>query len=76
MISFDYNYIAQTEDGRICTDLYEISEKDILRLLQISEIEANECRRVTESSWRSETYYADDGTATIKRSKVIFHYGT
>lgn len=76
MISFNYNYIAQTEDGRICTDLYEISEKDILHLLNISEIEANECRMVTESSWRGETYYADDGrpgNEKIKDPHLAFH---
>ena len=61
MISFDYSYIARTDDGRICTDLYEISEKDILHLLNISEIEANECRRVTESSLRGESCYKGDG---------------
>ena len=76
MISFNYNYVAQTEDGRICTDLYEISKKDILRLLQISEIEANECRRVTESSLRGESYYKGDGRPgdeKLQDSRLAFY---
>ncbi len=76
MISFNYNYVAQTEDGRIYTDLYEISKKDILHLLNISEIEANECRRVTEGSLRGESYYKGDGRPgdeKLQDSRLAFY---
>ena len=54
-------YITARRSETLLNEPYEITYADIRRMYYENLRDAEECRRVTESSRRGETYYANDG---------------
>ena len=55
------NYIARHPDGKLSNKPFQITYDDIRQMYEENLHDARECERVTESTRRGETYYANDG---------------
>ena len=55
------NYIAKHPEGKLSNKPFLITYDDIRKMYEENLREARECERVTESTRRGETYYANDG---------------
>lgn len=55
------DYISSRERKTLSNEPYEISQDDIRNILRQNELDKQECRRVTESSYKGESYYLNDG---------------
>lgn len=55
------DYITGKERKKLSNEPYEISVCDIQYIMRQNEQDKLECRHVTESSYRGETYYQNDG---------------
>lgn len=55
------NYITERRSTTLSNEPYEISYKDIQQIYQQNRRDLEECKQVTESTYRGESYYAGDG---------------
>ena len=55
-----FNYITENR-GKLSNEPFKITEREIHLMLAENSADEEECRRVTASSYRGETYYANDG---------------
>lgn len=55
------NYITERRSSTLSNEPYEITYEDIRKMYLENLRDEEECRRVTESSYRGESYYAGDG---------------
>ena len=55
------NYISEKRSSTLSNEPYELSYDDIRQMYLQNQKEMEECRQVTESSYRGESYYAGDG---------------
>ena len=60
-------YITARRGQTLSNEPYEITYEDIRRMYNENLRDAEECRRVTESSRRGESYYANDGRPGKKK---------
>lgn len=54
-------YIAKHPNGKLSNELFLITNDDIRKMYEENMRDAYECERVTESTRRGESYYANDG---------------
>ncbi|MBO5353478.1 MAG: FRG domain-containing protein [Lachnospiraceae bacterium] len=54
------NYITERRSSTLSNEPFEITYEDIRRMFLENIKDEAECRRVTESTYRGESYYADD----------------
>ena len=59
-VEMNMNYITERRGSTLTNEPYEITDSDIRRMRIENQRDLDECRKVTESSYRGESYYADD----------------
>jgi len=70
------NYISERRSQTLSNDPYEITRDDIQMMYRENLKDQMECEKVTESSNRGESYYADDnkpGEGKIDNSRLAFY---
>lgn len=55
------NYITERRSSTLSNEPYEISYEDIYQIYQQNKRDLEECKQVTKSTYRGESYYAGDG---------------
>lgn len=55
------NYITEKRNNILSNEPYELTYSDLKNMIAQNERDKQECKHVTESSYRGESYYANDG---------------
>lgn len=55
------NYITEKRSNELSNEPYELTYSDLKYMMSQNDMDKQECKRVTESSYRGESYYANDG---------------
>lgn len=69
------NYIAKHAGGKLSNDPYIITYDDIRRMYDENLCDAAECESVTQSSYRGESFYSNDGrpgTGKLQDNRMAF----
>ena len=69
------NYIAKHAGGKLSNDPYIITYDDIRRMYDKNLCDTAECESVTQSSYRGESFYSNDGrpgTGKLQDNRMAF----